>query len=80
MDQDERDELLYRLDERTERIDKRLQRVNQDIADNRNDIDVLQDKVSANENTLQLTKRVIIGVGGLLSAVAAKILTGIRIL
>lgn len=52
MNQKERDELLYRLDERTERVDEAIERIDERIDENANDIDDLQLKVRRNSTAL----------------------------
>lgn len=60
----ERIEILYRLDERTERIDNRIDELSDDVTKNKQDINSLQDKVRRNTTIL----------GGIGSAATAVVL------
>lgn len=48
MDSKEQEEILYRLDERTERVDAHLKRLEKEVAENSKDIDDLQSSVDKN--------------------------------
>ena len=80
MDQSERDELLYRLDERTERVDMHLRRIDERVEENSESIDRLEDIVSDHEDELNLAKKALAGIAGLVSAIAAKVATGLRLI
>lgn len=80
MDDQERDEILYRLDERTERVDEHLSRLERRIGAVENVADDAYDLADKNERQLGAFTKVAVGVGtfltGLVSAISAKI-TGI---
>jgi hypothetical protein len=63
MDDKEHDEILYRLDERTERVDEHLNRLEKNVAQNEASIDNIQSKVDRNTTILG-------GVGTIFTAVS----------
>lgn len=52
MNQDERDELLYRLDARTQRVDEAINRIDERSKDNKHDISDLEETVQRNRTLL----------------------------
>jgi hypothetical protein len=52
MDEDEMEEILYRLDERTKRVDDKLNRLDRETTKNSKDIDELQDVTRRNATVL----------------------------
>jgi len=70
MDDRERDEILWRLDERTERIDGRIERINSRVTKQDEALEDLDDRVT--RNTTILTG-ITFGVSTLIMALAGKI-------
>lgn len=52
MNEPERDELLYRIDERTQAIDQKVTKINSRVSENEETIDGLQSKVKRNSTIL----------------------------
>lgn len=76
MDEEKRDEILVRLDERTERVDEHLRRLQEDVDENESDIDELQENVASNKTDIRNGKGLLAVLGTILSAMFAK-LTGL---
>jgi hypothetical protein len=78
MDDQEQEELLYRLDERTERIeDELLRRINElenEASANRGRLDQQDDRLQSVEKDLSTARYLIGGLVTLLSGATAKIL------
>lgn len=72
MQEQEHDELLYRLDERTERIEqelvRRVERVEEKTIENRKAIDTIDDRVQKNETRMNYVAG---GVGTITTAAVA---------
>lgn len=79
MEEKERDEVLIRLDERTERIDANLDQMDDRIVENRERIGKLDDRVQANEQDLSVAKKAIGGLMALLAGAVGKLLGWLRI-
>lgn len=80
MDEQERDELLWRLDERTKRVDENLDRLHEKTKENRDAIDELEEIVGEHESEIALARKALLGLGGVVSAAAAKVFAGLRFL
>jgi hypothetical protein len=52
MDENEREEILYRLDERTKRVDEKLSNFDDRISENREDIETNDERITANSGFL----------------------------
>lgn len=73
MDDSERDEILYRLDERTKRVDERLTQLDERVSENEEDIDVIAARAQRNESALNFGKGVLGVLATALSGLAAKV-------
>lgn len=73
MDDKERDEILYRLDERTKRVDDHLNRLDKRVAQNEESIEDLHDEVQSNADDISTAKKVLGGLVTLLSGALAKV-------
>jgi uncharacterized protein YlxW (UPF0749 family) len=79
MDDDERDEILYRLDERTERVDETMNRLENRVAQNEDRISKVEDRVNSNTQYLHTAKGLLAALGTGLMAVIAKVLGLIKL-
>lgn len=73
MNDDERDEILIRVDERTKRIDDALSNLRDDISENEQDIDAVEEKVTSNSTDIKTGKGILAGLATLTSALLAKV-------
>lgn len=77
MDQQERDELLWRLDERTKKVDDHLSRLDERLEEAEEDIDEHDEKISSNEDSIRVIKKAAsaggTGIFAFLSAIGAKV-------
>lgn len=58
MDDKERDEILYRLDERTKRVDDHLNRLDRRVESNANELDNHEERITNTESFTQTIWRV----------------------
>lgn len=83
MDERQRDEILWRLDERTKRVDDHLERLDRRVAEAENELDEHDNRIQVNEEQLSLIAKA--GGGTLafltttISAIAAKLAGIIKI-
>lgn len=68
MDDQEMEEILYRLDERTKRVDEHLDRLDRQVRENRQTNQDHEERITDNEHTLGTMSR---GLKGLAGAVMA---------
>lgn len=54
MDEQEKEEILYRLDERTKKVDENLTRLSGRVAENERSLDEQDDRITSNRNNLSL--------------------------
>lgn len=80
MDQNERDEILYRLDERTKKVDDHLERLDQRVAENEERIDELTTTVNKNSGNIKVAKRALAVLASAATAIAARVFAGLRVL
>lgn len=77
MDEKEKDELLYRVDERTARLEDELIRRLEDLEDtaveNRGRINTLEKNTTQNSRDLRNAKAVIGALAGIVATVATKV-------
>lgn len=80
MEDQERDEILYRLDERTERVDRHLKRLDRRVTAVENDVDDTRQIAQDNRDQLNLASKALIGFGTFFTAVVSAVtarLTGL---
>lgn len=68
MDEKEKEEVLYRLDERTKRVDEHLTRLDDRIQKNRENLQNHDKRIDDNEASLWAVGKVVQGIGGALLA------------
>lgn len=73
MDEQEIEEILYRLDERTKRVDENLDRIDRLARQNRKRMQELNLKVQSNEEDIKRGKGALAIIGTAMSGVLAKI-------
>lgn len=78
MDEQERDEILYRLDERTERVDDHLKRLERRVGAAEEALDQHDERISSNEYSLSNIRAGLHAVGlsmlAAVSGIGAKLL------
>lgn len=79
MDQKERDEILYRLDTRTESVDRRLGRMEKQIQQNQEELQGLDSRITRNEKDIRTGKGLLGILGTAISAITAKLVGLIQI-
>lgn len=68
MQDKERDEILYRLDERTKRVDEHLDRLERRIANIEKQTDAHEERINDNEDAISTARKGVAGVGSALLA------------
>lgn len=84
MDEKERDEILYRLDERTKRVDDHLDRLDKRLEVLENEVEVHDERIADNEDWIQTANKaatyggstVLAGISALLARLAGFIKIG----
>jgi t-SNARE complex subunit (syntaxin) len=79
MKEDERDEILYRLDERTKRVDEHLNRLDERVEENEQTIDNIDSRLSDAEKDVNTAKGVLAFLSAGVSAIIAKVLGFFRL-
>jgi len=78
MDSKERDEILYRLDERTKRVDDHLARLDERLKNVEIDVEDHDYRINENEDDLEIITKTTKSIGGtavaILSAIFAKLI------
>jgi chaperonin cofactor prefoldin len=74
MNDEERDEVLIRIDERTERIEDRIDRHEQRLESNESDIDGLKSDTQKNTSDIKIAKTLLGALGTLFAAVSARVM------
>lgn len=74
MDEQEKEEILYRLDERTERVDQNLDRLDDKVRKNEQEIRKIDNETKRNSQHLHTAGRVLGFLSASVAAVAAKVL------
>lgn len=84
MDEKERDEILYRLDERTKRVDDHLKRLDERVSEVESELEKQDHRITQNESMLgtidRAVKFVLSTIVASVGAVMAKIAGLIRLL
>lgn len=73
MDEDERDEILYRLDTRTKRVDNHLNRLDERVENVENDVDKLENIARSNKQDINAGKGIIGALAAALTAAVGKV-------
>lgn len=73
MDEEEREEILIRLDERTKKVDDTIERLEQRTRENSEAIETNAEQIQANSDQLKAGKGIIGFIGMILSGLAAKV-------
>lgn len=73
MDESEHDEILYRLDERTERVDNHLNRLDDIVRENEREIESIKQTSRDNRRDIDYGKALIGFFSAILTAISAKI-------
>lgn len=68
MDDQEQEEILYRLDERTKRVDDHLNRLDRRVAENEREIEDHDERISQNEDSVNTARKAVGGLGAALTA------------
>jgi hypothetical protein len=74
MDETEKEEILYRLDERTERVDENLDRLDDKVRKNEQEIHRIDNDTKRNSQHLHTAGRVIGFLSASVAALIAKVL------
>jgi chaperonin cofactor prefoldin len=74
MNDEERDEVLIRIDERTERIEDRINRHEQRIETNESEIDNLKSDTQKNTSDIKVAKTLLGALGAMFTAISARVM------
>jgi len=84
MDNKERDEILYRVDERTERMEeemiRRMEKLENKVGENRGRIDTVESNTLENSNDLKRAKTLLTVIGGAVLTALGKVFGAIRLI
>lgn len=75
MDEQEKEEVLYRLDERTKRVDEKFDKLERQVAKNEKQIRDNKETVEYHDTTLNHIKWVVGGIGSILVATISGIMS-----
>jgi chaperonin cofactor prefoldin len=78
MDEQEKEEILYRLDERTKRVDNHLARLDNRVSENEDELRDLKSKTTKNTRDINYGKGLIGAIGTTTLALAMKVVGWIQ--
>ena len=74
MDEDEKEQILYRLDERTRHINENINRLDDKVSENREDIEEIRAVTLKNRKDIRYGKGVMGFIASAVAAISAKII------
>jgi hypothetical protein len=84
MDNKERDEILYRVDERTERMEeemlRRMEKLENKVGENSGRIDTVESNTLENSNDLKRAKTLLTVIGGAVLTALGKVFGAIKLI